>query len=118
MISPILTIIRIKIIWSAFWYNPAQRELLGVQHIIIAPNNTITNLDDMSGDQNTLFKFGQQTINGLVGCYGLGKCIILKDYAYQEITFFGNGKKYYRYKYTPSGQTFSWPSTWIEIATV
>ena len=72
----------------------------------------------MSGDQNTLFKFGQQTINGLVGCYGLGKCIILKDYAYQEITFFGNGKKYYRYKYTPSGQTFSWPSTWIEIATV
>jgi len=96
--------------------HPAR--ILGVISIVIAPNNPITNLDDMAGEQNTLFRFGQQTINGLIGCYGLGRCIIVRDYAYQEITYIGNGKKYYRCKYTPKGQDFVWPSTWIEIPTV
>lgn len=78
----------------------------------------ITNLDSMVGEQNTLFRFGQQTINNITNAYGLGRCIIIRDYAYQEIVNIGNMKKYYRVKYTPSGQTFEWPSTWKEIATV
>ena len=72
----------------------------------------------MVGEQNTLFRFGQQTINNNTNAYGLGRCIIIRDYAYQEIVNIGNMKKYYRAKYTPSGQTFEWPSTWKEIATV
>lgn len=73
----------------------------------------------MTGEQNTLFRFGGQTINGRGNCYGMGRCIILADYAYQEIVAGGiPSRKYYRFKYTPSGQAFSWPSTWYEIACV
>ena len=96
----------------------AQNLVLGEIKMVIAPNNPVTNLDDMAGEQNTIFRFGQQNINGLVGCYGLGRCIIVKDYCFQAIVHLGTLKIYYRGKFTPSGQTFEWPSTWKEIATV
>lgn len=92
--------------------------VLGEIKMVIAPNNPVTNLDDMAGEQNTIFRFGQQNINGVVGCYGLGRCIIVKDYSFQAIVHLGTLKIYYRGKFTPSGQTFEWPSTWKEIATV
>ena len=96
----------------------ALASVLGEIKMVIAPNNPVTNLDDMAGEQNTIFRFGQQNINGLVGCYGLGRCIIVKDYCFQAIVHLGTLKIYYRGKFTPSGQTFEWPSTWKEIATV
>ena len=73
MISPILTIIRIKIIWSAFWYNPAQRELLGGVYLSFSSGmstatttaNTPYNLLEIENNGTVLFLFSYAGRRGI-----------------------------------------------------
>ena len=111
MISPILTIIRIKIIWSAFWYNPAQRELLGGTIL-----GTVTPDTYDSADQNGLYQVnGSSATNPIldwgrlfVVVQGVGHCL--------QIKYCANAKKIIiRYKYKTTSMSAAEWTAWSEV---
>ena len=111
MISPILTIIRIKIIWSAFWYNPAQRELLGgtIQGIV-----TPDTYD--SANQNGLYQVEGSSATSPILDWGRLFVVVHTSSHCLQIKYCANVKTIIiRYKYKTSSMSAAEWTAWSEV---